>query len=110
CRCHQRRLKGFDRLLAVDRTLENVLTLRVTLPWERYEGKMVSFYDRWLQEVEGIPGVRASGLTTQFPPMAFMQSRLAIEHRAAGAGAWARSSGSRALSRSRGSSREFCFR
>jgi predicted permease len=76
-------IKSFDRLLAVDPgvDVENVLTLRVTLPWERYEGKLVSFYDRWLEEVENIPGVRASGLTTQFPPMVFVRSRLAIEHR-----------------------------
>jgi predicted permease len=80
-------LKSFDRLLSVDPgvTLENVLTLRVTLPWERYQGKIVSFYDEWLEEVGRIPGVRASGLTTQFPPMVFMQSRLAIDDRAAGA-------------------------
>jgi predicted permease len=76
-------IKSFDRLLAVDPgvEVENVLTLRVTLPWERYEGKLLSFYDRWLEEVENIPGVRASGLTTQFPPMVFVRSRLAIEHR-----------------------------
>jgi predicted permease len=80
-------LKSFDRLLSVDPglSLENVLTLRVTLPWERYEGKIVSFYDDWLEEVGRIPGVRASGLITQFPPMVFMQDRFAIEHRVAGA-------------------------
>ncbi len=80
-------LKSFDRLLSVDPgvALENVLTLRVTLPWERYQGKIVSFYDEWLEEVATIPGVRASGLTNQFPPMVFMESRLAIEHRAEGA-------------------------
>jgi predicted permease len=57
----------------------------VTLPWERYQGKIVPFYDRWLEEVSKIPGVRASGLTNQFPPMVFMQSRLAIEHRSGAA-------------------------
>jgi predicted permease len=78
-------LKSFDRLLSVDPGLglENVLTLRVTLPWERYQGKIVSFYDEWLEEAARIPGVRASGLTNQFPPMVFMQSRVAIEHRPA---------------------------
>ncbi|HJS73304.1 MAG TPA: ADOP family duplicated permease, partial [Vicinamibacteria bacterium] len=81
-------LKSFDRLLAVDPGVdpENVLTLRVTLPWERYQGKLVSFYDQWLDEVRRIPGVRASGLVSQFPPMVFMQSRLEVEHGPAGAG------------------------
>jgi putative ABC transport system permease protein len=75
-------LKSFDRLLSVDPGVnpQNVLTLRVTLPWERYEGKLVSFYDRWLDEVRRIPGVRASGLVSQFPPMVFVQSRLELEH------------------------------
>jgi len=54
-------------------------------PWERYQGKIVPFYDEWLEEVGRIPGVRASGLTTQFPPMVFMRSRLAIDDRTAGA-------------------------
>ncbi len=76
-------LKSIDRLLAVDPgvDVEKVLTLRVTLPWERYEGKLISFYDRFLEEVERIPGVRASGLISQFPPMVFMQTRLSIEGR-----------------------------
>ncbi len=80
-------LKSFDRLLSVDPgvTLENAVTLRVTLPWERYQGKIVAFYDRWLEEIEKLPGVYASGLTTQFPPMVFMQDRLELEHHPAGA-------------------------
>ncbi len=80
-------LKSFDRLLAVDPGVnaQNVLTLRVTLPWERYQGKLVSFYDRWLDEVRQIPGVRASGLVSQFPPMVFVQSRLELERDPVGA-------------------------
>jgi len=80
-------LKSLERLAAVDPGVnpENVLTLRVTLPWERYQGKLVPLYQEWLDAVAKIPGVRASGLTTQFPPMVFVRSRLAIEHRPPGA-------------------------
>jgi predicted permease len=76
-------LKSFDRLVSREPgvELENALALRVTLPWERYEGKTTRFYEEWLSETGEIPGVRAAGLVTQFPPMVFMQSRLGLEHR-----------------------------
>ncbi|MGH9337151.1 MAG: ABC transporter permease, partial [Vicinamibacteria bacterium] len=77
-------LRSFERLSSIDPgvSLENVLTMRVTLPWERYEGKLDSFFRRWLEEVKEIPGVRAAGLTTQFPPMVFVRQRIEIEGRA----------------------------
>jgi predicted permease len=80
-------MKSFDRLVSVDPglVLENALAVRVTLHWERYQGKTTSFYEEWLTETGAIPGVRASGLATQFSPMVFMQSRLGLEHRNPGA-------------------------
>jgi predicted permease len=76
-------LKSLERLSAVDPgvRVENVLTMRVTLPWERYQGNMEPFYGEWLSAAERIPGVRAAGLATQFPPRVFMRDRLEIENR-----------------------------
>jgi predicted permease len=76
-------LKSLDRLSAIDPgvNLDNVLTMRVTLPWERYQGRMEPFYGEWLEAAARIPGVRAAGLATQFPPMVFMRDRLEIENR-----------------------------
>jgi predicted permease len=76
-------LKSLERLSAIDPgvRLENVLTMRVTLPWERYQGKMEPFYREWLEKASHIGGVRAAGLATQFPPMVFMRDRLEIENR-----------------------------
>jgi predicted permease len=81
-------MKSFDRLVSIEPgvALENALALRVTLPWERYQGKTTSFYEQWLTETKSIPGVEAAGLATQFPPMVFMQSRLGLEHRNPGTG------------------------
>jgi predicted permease len=77
-------LKSLDRLGAIDPgvNLENVLTMRVTLPWERYQGKMEPFYAEWLEAASSIGGVRAAAIATQFPPMVFMRDRLEIENRA----------------------------
>jgi putative ABC transport system permease protein len=64
-------LKSFQRLLSVDPGFraENVLVARLQPPYPRYgDARMVrSFYDRLLERVAGIPGVKAAGLTTRAP-------------------------------------------
>ena len=63
-------IKSFTRLANVDPgvSVENVLTMRLTLAWERYEGKLENFYSQLLQEVEQIPGVQSAAIASQFPP------------------------------------------
>jgi len=64
-------LKSFQRLLSVDPGFraENVLVARLQTPYPRYgDPQMVrGFYDRVLERVAAIPGVRAVGLTQSAP-------------------------------------------
>ena len=76
-------IKSFTRLANVDPgiSVENVLTMRVTLAWERYEGKLQSFYSQLLQEVEQIPGVQSAAVASQFPPQVLRDQPFQIEGR-----------------------------
>ncbi|HEX5077438.1 MAG TPA: ABC transporter permease [Gemmatimonadaceae bacterium] len=64
-------LKSFQRLISVDPGFraENVLVARLQTPYPRYENSQVvrGFYDRVLERVAAIPGVRAVGLTQSAP-------------------------------------------
>jgi putative ABC transport system permease protein len=63
---------GFDH--------ENVLTMRLTLPREEYEGDAVpAFFQDLLERLGAVPGVRAAGAGTQFPPIAFSYRELWFE-------------------------------
>ncbi|HEX7088620.1 MAG TPA: ADOP family duplicated permease [Longimicrobiales bacterium] len=60
----------------------NVLTMRLTLPWERYDGEaVIRFFDRLTQSVAALPGVRSAAAGTQFPPISFSSGELRIEGR-----------------------------
>ena len=76
-------VKSLGNLSSVDPGLrvQNVLTMRMTLAWERYEGRMLSFYTQLLDEVEKVPGVRRASLATQFPPMVRRDQPIQIEGR-----------------------------
>ncbi|MEQ9398443.1 MAG: ADOP family duplicated permease [Longimicrobiales bacterium] len=59
---------------------ENVLTMRLTLPREQYEGQAVpAFFEELTQRLEAVPGVRSAGAGTQFPPVAFAFRELWFE-------------------------------
>jgi len=64
-------LRSFQRLLSVDPGFraENVLVARLQTPYPRYDNPQMvrSFYDRVLERVAAIPGVRAVGLTQSAP-------------------------------------------
>jgi putative ABC transport system permease protein len=64
-------LKSLGRLVATDVgfVAENVLTFGVALPKASYPDatSTSAFYDRLLDEVEALPGVRAAGVTTTLP-------------------------------------------
>ena len=61
---------------------DRVLTLRVTLPPERYSAEEVeAFYPALLDRIEAIPGVAAAASATQFPGRIFARDRFAVEGR-----------------------------
>lgn len=61
---------------------EQVLTLRVTLPTERYSPQEVeAFYPVLLERLEAIPGVTSAASATQFPGRIFSRDRFAVEGR-----------------------------
>ena len=64
-------LQSFKRLMSVDPGFkpENVLTARLELPEKKYadEIQIRSFYERLLERVQSLPGVRAAGLSSMVP-------------------------------------------
>ncbi len=72
-------LNSFVRMNAVEPGFqtENVLTMRLTLPRQEYEGQAVpAFFQRLNERLEAVPGVRSVAAGTQFPPMAFSYRRI----------------------------------
>jgi putative ABC transport system permease protein len=75
-------IRSFIRLQAVDPGFqsENLLTMRLTLPRERYEGDRVeAFFQELVRRVEEIPGVTEAATASQFPPGVFLRSEFWIE-------------------------------
>lgn len=61
---------------------EEVLTMRLTLPWEEYDGPAIAAFFRELEErTLALPGVESVGVGSQFPPVAFSYVRVAAEGR-----------------------------
>lgn len=59
---------------------ERVLTLRITLPNERYKGAQLgAFFRQLVDRVSPQPGVRAVAAGSQFPPMAGMRSQFQVD-------------------------------
>jgi putative ABC transport system permease protein len=68
----QRVAPGFDPT--------DVLTMRLTLAWERYEAEeMEPFMRELTRRLEEHPAVAAAATTTQLPPQVFGQSRFWVE-------------------------------
>ncbi len=68
----------------------NVLTMRLTLPAEKYRGPaIIPFFDRLVDEVRNIPGVRDGGRRLAVPAGRHVHDDAAVRssHRGAGAGA-----------------------
>lgn len=77
-------IHSFLNLQAVDRGFrtENLLAMRLTLPWEKYQGEqIVNFFDSLVEHVESLPGVRHAGFAAQLPPNVFSRGQLQIEGR-----------------------------
>jgi putative ABC transport system permease protein len=57
-----------------------VLTMRLTLPRDRYEGEAANaFFDRVIDRIAVLPGVRAVAAASQFPPDESFSTRFALE-------------------------------
>jgi putative ABC transport system permease protein len=77
-------VRSFGNLKSIDTGFdaENVLTLRITLPRERYEGDDVApFFNRLVENVAGSPGVIGAAVTSQFPPREPFDGQFRIEGR-----------------------------
>ncbi len=75
-------LHSVARMNAVDTGFgeDNVMTMRLTLPWEEYDGPAIgSFFQDLEERVRAIPGVEAVGRGAQFPPIAFAYRRVATD-------------------------------
>jgi predicted permease len=58
-----------------------VLTMRLTLPQQKYgSGEAITaFFEELTRRVQAIPGVYASGMASQFPPMEPFSSQIEVE-------------------------------
>ena len=73
---------SFVQLQRVDPGFDtrNLLTMRLTLPRERYDGPaMGAFFQTLTERVGALPGVRTAAAGTQFPPTTFGRIRVAVE-------------------------------
>lgn len=64
-------VRSFDKLQRVEPGFDpvNVLTMRITLPQEKYRGGAISdFFQRTVDSLEEMPGVNRSSFASQFPP------------------------------------------
>ncbi len=78
-------IHSFARLQRVDpgMDVDNVLTMRLTLPWEKFEGEAIAnFFVDLADRVENIPGVRSAASGSQFAPIGFIRQRFAIDGQA----------------------------
>jgi putative ABC transport system permease protein len=75
-------LKSWSRLNAVDPGLRvhDVLTMRVTLPPEKYRGDAIlNFFRHLAERVRSVPGVENAAIASVFPPLSFSQSQVRVE-------------------------------
>ena len=62
---------------------KGVLTMRLTLPREKYPGEAANvFFDSLIERVRTIPGVRSASAASQFPPMGSFDTQFTLERSA----------------------------
>jgi predicted permease len=79
-------MRSFLNVHAVESGYEprGVLTMRLTLPRERYPGEAANaFFDRLLERLAAVPGVRSVAAASQYPPMATFDTQFAVERQQA---------------------------
>ena len=75
-------LRTFINIQRVDPGFEarGVLTMRLTLPRERYPGEAGNaFFDALIERLSALPQVRSVAAASQFPPMAVFDTQFAVE-------------------------------
>jgi putative ABC transport system permease protein len=75
-------MRTFVNIQKVDRGFESdgVLTMRLTLPRDRYPGDAAgAFFDRLSERLAALPGVRAVSAASQFPPMGTFDTQFSLE-------------------------------
>lgn len=75
-------VNSFVRLARLDPGFqtENLLTMRLTLPWEKYEGQAIpTFFSELTDRVEALPGVRIAAAASQYPPNGYSMQELFFE-------------------------------
>jgi putative ABC transport system permease protein len=75
-------VRSFANLRAIDPGFDpgGVLTLRLTLPAEKYQGAAInSFFQQLLDLLQQTPGVKAASVATQFPPQGVFSTAFSIE-------------------------------
>ncbi len=73
------RLQGVDTGFRTD----NLLTMRLTLPWEKYRGERITaFFQTLIERVEGLPGVHQAAAASQIPPNVFSRRQFQKEGQA----------------------------
>jgi putative ABC transport system permease protein len=75
-------MRTFVNIQKVDRGFEShgVLTMRLTLPRDRYPGDAAgAFFDQLAERLAALPGVRAVSAASQFPPMGTFDTQFSLE-------------------------------
>jgi predicted permease len=75
-------MRSFLNIQRVDRGFESggVLTMRLTLPRDRYPGDAAgAFFDRLSERIGALPGVRAVSAASQFPPSNVFDTQFSLE-------------------------------
>ena len=75
-------MRSFLNIQRVDHGFDprGVLTMRLTLPRERYPGDAAgAFFDRLSERLAGLPGVRAVSAASQFPPSGTFGTQFRLE-------------------------------
>jgi putative ABC transport system permease protein len=78
-------MRTFNNIQRVDPGFEprGVLTMRLTLPRERYPGESGNlFFDSLLERLSALPQVRSAAASSQFPPMATFETQFSVERQA----------------------------
>jgi putative ABC transport system permease protein len=75
-------MRSFLNIQRVDRGFDprGVLTMRLTLPRDKYPGDAAgAFFDRLSEQVAALPGVRAVAAASQFPPLGTLDSQFTLD-------------------------------
>jgi predicted permease len=75
-------VRSFLNIQRIDRGFDShgVLTMRLTLPRERYQGEAAgAFFDNLSERIAALPGVRSVSASSQFPPSGAFDTQFKLE-------------------------------